>query len=293
MISDRVAVVLNVFSRPQNLGLQIEALKAQTIIPEAIFVWSNGYAPLDSNVLGVDYCSLASANHGVWARFAYALNVESPFVLVLDDDTIPGSKWIQNCLETMAISEGLLGTRGLKFRSRNSYYPNIEVGWQTQNEKIEEVDIVGHSWFFRREWLSAFWAEIPIGHYDRLVGEDIHFSYAIQKVLGLKTFVPPHPHHDVELWGSIPSRSAAVGTDENAISVRTDAAKRFNLAYRSYIARGFRLLSDQPESRRTPIFPTVSLAENVPLRNFLRKVPWLRNLSRKAYFGLLRRVGGH
>jgi hypothetical protein len=51
-------------------------------------------------------------------------------------------------------------------------------------EKVGEADIVGHSWFFERELLTAFWRELPDPKFDR-AGEDIHFSYMLQKYLGL------------------------------------------------------------------------------------------------------------
>ena len=73
-----------------------------------------------------------------------------------DDDTIPGKKWFENCLETIKQNEGLLGTQGLRFKSKTRYSPNICIGWDNPNIKTEKVDIVGHCWFFKREWLSTF-----------------------------------------------------------------------------------------------------------------------------------------
>ena len=43
---------------------------------------------------------LSNYNYGVWARFAYALNARTDYVCVLDDDTIPGNRWLGNCLNT-------------------------------------------------------------------------------------------------------------------------------------------------------------------------------------------------
>lgn len=34
-------------------------------------------------------------------------------------------------------------------------------------------------------------------------GEDIQFSYLAQKYGGIKTYVPPHPPGNTDLWGSI------------------------------------------------------------------------------------------
>ena len=54
----------------------------------------------------------------------------------------------------------------------------------------------------KREWLSAFWRELPNPIY-KTCGEDMHFSYMLQKYLNIKTYVPPHPHNDKEMWGSL------------------------------------------------------------------------------------------
>jgi hypothetical protein len=35
------------------------------------------------------------------------------------------------------------------------------------------------------------------------VGEDMHFSWMLQKYSEYKTWVPPHPVSDKEMWGSL------------------------------------------------------------------------------------------
>ena len=153
--------------------------------------------------------AFSNTNLGVWARFAYALNVETKYVCIFDDDTIPGRKWLENCLDTIKTHRGLLGTVGLLYtipappNPNSSYFENyVRFGWPHNNTRVQEVDLVGHSWFFEREWLSAYWRELPDPKY-KTCGEDMHFSFMIQKYLGLKTYVPPHPPEDKEMWGSI------------------------------------------------------------------------------------------
>src|SRR5690606_35792088 len=96
--------------------------------------------------------SQSNNNFGVWARFAYALNAISDYVCVIDDDTVPGNQWFENCLKTLEIHNGLLGTIGIKYHTNQGYFPSTRYGWANPNETIVEVDIVGHCWFFRREW---------------------------------------------------------------------------------------------------------------------------------------------
>jgi hypothetical protein len=58
------------------------------------------------------------------------------------------------------------------------------------------------------------WREIPNPKYNTC-GEDMHFSYMLQKYAGIKTFVPPHPRSDIEMWGS--TKGATYGGDANSL----------------------------------------------------------------------------
>lgn len=249
-------MILNVFKRSANFSMQVAALRAQTIPPVEILVWENGDETVaDLRVEGI-FVARANRNFGVWSRFAFALNASGDYILILDDDTIPGKKWIENCLATIKTHPGLLGTRGLRFSSRYSYAGYSEVGLYSPNQEIERTDIVGHAWFFRRELLAAFWAEYPNRFPEDLSGEDIHFSYAIQKVLGLSTFVPPHPINDVEMWGSKPDLAKDLGSDKVAISAAKGSLEKFEKAYSHYISLGFRIMvqsdSTVTDLRTTP-----------------------------------------
>jgi hypothetical protein len=92
----------------------------------------------------------------------------------------------------------------------------MRVGWPDggNNKHTLEVDLVGHSWFFKKEWLSHMWREIPNPKYNTC-GEDMHFSYMLQKYAGIKTYVPPHPNDDKEMWGSI--KGSQYGGDANSL----------------------------------------------------------------------------
>jgi hypothetical protein len=240
-----VTVILNVFKRSKSLAQQLAAIKAQSVPVNKILVWENGVESVPEALREGLIISRANENLGVWARFAYALNAETEFILMLDDDTIPGSRWIENCLNTMALTPGLLGTRGLIFVEPSSYSINLEAGVHSPNVEVTEVDIVGHSWFFKREWLAAYWAEYAAKFPEALAGEDIHFSFAIQKNLGLPTLVPPHPIGDLSLWGSQPESAVSLGTSQEAISKGVGAMLKFERALRHYRKQGFRVLAER------------------------------------------------
>jgi hypothetical protein len=235
-----ITVILNGFGRPQHFDSQLNAVMNQTVKPEAIMLWQNGNSqewPPSSNQITKAVCN---DNLGVWARFAFALNARTNWICVFDDDTIPGNKWFENCLETMKTHRGLLGTVGIRIHGERGMYPLKRYGWaDINNKKPMEVDYVGHSWFFHRDWLSHFWRELPPKEHDMLVGEDMHFSVMLRKYAGINTYVPPHPPDDRSLWGSQPETAWSIGTDNAALSVNPANLQRMSI-YAEYMkTQGF------------------------------------------------------
>jgi hypothetical protein len=243
-----ITAVLNLYKRPHVLRQQIDSLRNQTVPPKEIIIWKNyaeGYnipedIKADKSLIIID----SSKNLGVWARFAISIMANTEFVCVFDDDTIPGNKWFENCLTTMEQVNGLLGTIGLIFkphpeRYMNSYY---RVGWSDPVDSITKVDLVGHSWFFRKRWLTELFKILP--DYDRFLvsGEDMGFSWALQKI-GISTYVPPHPSNDLEMFGSIPSFAYNYGTENVGISMSTNGIQKFEDMFQYYTNEGFKFLN--------------------------------------------------
>ena len=255
-MNNTITVVLNGYKR-KNLKEQVEAIKNQSVPVKEIFYWQN-------TVPGFDYdedtyselnSALSNYNYGVWSRFAYALNAKSDYVCVFDDDTIPGPRWLENCLETYKTHPGLLGGIGLRFKNGNYEIDKLpdgkyaRYGWDSapnlagNNIEPVEVDIVGHSWFFTRDLLSVFWRELPEEHWSMLCGEDIHFSHMVQKYTDLKTYVPPHPPNDKTMWSSL--KAMEYGGDQHAtayINLATGEMARY-LQY--CVDNGFVLYRDK------------------------------------------------
>lgn len=251
----RITAVLNGYKRGKHLESQLAAIKNQSIAPTDIMLWQNLGEPFDPALTSQTIHASCNHNFGVWARFAYALNATTEFVCVFDDDTIPGRRWFENCLKTLVRHNGLLGTVGVRYQSTAAYFPFTRVGWVAPNLNTEQVDIVGHAWFFRREWLSAFWHELPGLNQSRLVGEDIHFSYTLQKYLRLNTYVPPHPPDQLELWGSLPETAINIGQDAAAISMNPANMQLMSQVYVGYIKKGFKTMAQRgaPQSAARPI----------------------------------------
>jgi len=247
MNTPKITALINCYKRWDSLPLQIEAIENQTIAPHEICLWVNAseeFNKFDKKIFNKYKTVISNYNYGVWSRFFHAMNSTGEFVCVFDDDTIPGSKWFENCFTEMKKREGLYGTRGVIFNPQANYKIAGDVGWHSGNQHTTEVDIVGHSWFFPRRYLSAFCAEAEIPQ-STICGEDMHFSYAIQKHLKAKTFVPPHPTTDLQMWGSIPQHGMLWGTDKNAISNRSDIEEKFKNSLDFYRSKGFQLILDK------------------------------------------------
>lgn len=249
-----ITVVLNGYKR-QNLREQVEAIKRQSVPVQEIFYWQNTVPGFnyDEETYSELNAALSNYNYGVWARFAYALNARTDYVCVFDDDTIPGTRWLENCLNTYETHPGLLGGIGLRFKNSNyelDFLPDgkaARFGWDNHpdlagnNLEPVEVDIVGHSWFFARDLLSIFWRELPGPQWSMQVGEDIHFSHMLQKYTDLKTYVPPHPSSDTSLWSSL--KAAIYGGDQYATANFSGEEMRRYLKY--VIDSGFVLYKDR------------------------------------------------
>ena len=246
-----ITVVLNGFRRPHTLQEQYEAVRNQSVGHVDVMFWGNysegAMEKFPHDVIEGCTSAFCNQNLGVWARFAFALNAYTRYICVLDDDTIPGSRWLENCLNTIQTHTGLIGCRGLRM-SGDDYlnYPNCKydgVGGGSDNTEPVEVDIIGHSWFFEREWLRAFWAEMPrVPLFSG--GEDMHFSFAIQKQFGLKSYVPVQPPDEKELWGS--TCSAKYGEDDAATSRTQQGHAQANAYWRYIVEQGdYELVKDR------------------------------------------------
>ena len=242
-----ITVILNAYRRPYNLDAQIKAIRDQTRPPKQIWVWVNDHEDLN----GFDFAQIDSDkvfrndhNWKFYGRFAGALLAETEHVAIFDDDTIPGSRWLENCLNTMETHEGILGSAGVILQG-DTYNPHQRCGWPTHNPETTQVDLVGHAWFFKRDWLKYLWAETPIT-WDN--GEDMQFSYAAQKYGNINTYCPPHPPSDKEFHGSILGNE--LGIDDKATSTNSSLSHQAFFSERDYcvstaISRGWVLVKDQ------------------------------------------------
>ena len=213
-----ITVILNAYRRPYNLKMQIEAIRNQTVKPKQIWLWINAHKDnegFDFKSLDVDRVFHNDFNWKFYGRFAGALLADTEYLALFDDDTVPGSKWLENCMNTMQTHEGILGSAGIILNDIY-YVKHDRCGWPTHNPEVTEVDLVGHAWFFKREWLKYLWQEKPTT-WDN--GEDIQFAFMAKIHGGIATYCPPHPPNDKEMHGSILGNE--LGIDNKATSTNS------------------------------------------------------------------------
>lgn len=241
-----ITAIVNIFRRINTLEEQINAIKNQSIPPKSIIIWNNGNRDINLNKYKNDpFYKVFDTNYnsGVWSRFIISQIADTEYVCIFDDDTIPGHNWFKNCLNCMEEKEALYGTIGVIFKDSGEYEHYRRYGWDCHNSGNNEVstpvDIVGHSWFFKKDWISYFVREPPKVNEYFSVGEDMTFSFMLQKYANIPTYVPPHPSNDLSLFGSIPKTAWEYGCDGNTGS---NVVKTFNEALLECYKGGFEIL---------------------------------------------------
>jgi glycosyltransferase involved in cell wall biosynthesis len=242
-MNPKISVILTAWLRPQYLEEQVERILNQSIPPHDIVLWYNcppkRFGLLERKQM-VSFKNdryvkkiICDHNFGIIPRFSMAACMEGEYVCIFDDDTMPGNRWFENCLAFVDSEKVLCGTIGLRYLSRTELKTEKpRMGWEGMNANLEYVDLVGHSWFFRREWAKYFWDEDPV---IRDFGEDIHFCAMLQRY-GIRVACPPHPQEDKTLWGSVhPER----GIDKVAISCSSDKSDLYWQAVKNEINNGY------------------------------------------------------
>ena len=212
-----ISVILNVYKRPERMEEQIQAILNQSIKikPENIHIWYNKSDKKQHDPNNKDIKTYkCNWNTKFFGRFVLPFLIKTKYVAMFDDDLLPQVDWLKNCIDSMEKQEGIYGGSGVLLQSLNGYVPMSKVGWNgLHSTKIERVDLVGHAWFFKQEWIKYMWYEDPVT-WDN--GEDIMFSYLCQKYGKIQTFVPPHPENNKKMWSSDYKHAVTVGSDINS-----------------------------------------------------------------------------
>jgi GT2 family glycosyltransferase/tetratricopeptide (TPR) repeat protein len=232
----RLTAILTAYRRPETLRDQLSAIREQTAAPQEVWLWANQpRREMRTVIKGLEFDRVvtSSRNAFVHARFALALTAPTEFVAIFDDDTIPGRRWLENCWHTFDKLPGILGSAGV--RLHDTRYASRSVhGWHHPETEAAEVDLVGHAWFLKTEWVHYLFSAPPVTGTN---GEDIELSARAWRLAGIHTYCPPHPSRDRELWGSL--HGVTFGDDAVALSRRPQHLEERDRIVRAEIAAGW------------------------------------------------------
>lgn len=245
-VSFDVTAVCTLYKRPESLVKQINALERQSLLPKQIFLYQDGIAEyykiqmletLSSKFANI---KIANKNTGVWERFRFAREAQTPYVCIFDDDTIPGSSWLENCHFHMMRRKGIYGTNGIVMTTETDYPfgGHFHVGWNGPVSECTEVDFVGHAWFTKTRYLDYMFEGTERFQNFKYTGEDMCLSVKA-KEKGIRTYVPPHPNSDKSLWGSTPIFGDAFGNTAEALSFNMDNLENMQKAVKAFEADGW------------------------------------------------------
>lgn len=212
-----VGVILTVYKRPHLIERQLEAVRRQTIPAKEIIIWHNqepGYDMPEIDLRPNESIIASSINRGVWARYSAMQLLDSEFIAVADDDSMPGHRFFENCLETLdQLPEfSIVGTCGVIFWDGNRHDAR-GVGWKFPSYDIVPADIVAHFSMFGRKLAKEF----VIAHtppFTDSCGEDYALC-ALARERGGAVACPPHDPQDRSGWGSL--EGMPLGSDDVAL----------------------------------------------------------------------------
>jgi Glycosyl transferase family 2 len=227
-----VTIILSIWKR-SYFEEQMDALLSQTCLPEAIWVIQfENHIEITSliehykRIFPSLFYIKSDVNLKYFARFNLAMHVQSEYVWLLDDDIIPGKKWLETACEkcrsfnTVVCCTGRIIPKDdfLPEKAAAGDIPRFFIGdcYNTDdiNYCLEDtfVDFGCNSYFMRTEWLKDFWAISP---FTLSIGEDIHLSATLKMLKNIATMVPAQMCE--ETTGNLKKQ---YGRDENSSWLR-------------------------------------------------------------------------
>lgn len=216
-----IDVITTLYKRA-NYNEQIQSLLNQSKKPRCIYVYQNdSHVEFNLNVLikqqadslkiPIRHIHSKDMNFKFHGRFTIPLLLDSDYVAIFDDDTIPGENWLANCLSHSVQLNCLVGANGRILR--NPKHKLKETGLDPNDVPSKQpilVDYVGHCWFFKREWIHYMWINPPKTMEN---GEDIHLAASLKIYGGISTYLAQQPMGRRDLWGDT---KPSLGWDDHA-----------------------------------------------------------------------------
>jgi hypothetical protein len=200
-----LTVLLAYSTRPELVDVQHRLLSTQTVQPRAVFAHVN---PSDKVELPpavrtmIDRLPNAKPNVdlGAWARWGYVATVGTEYVLIIDDDCMPGPRWFEAALKKLSASEGhnVIAAAGIMYRS-DQYDDVTLIGPEAPPAEEVDVDVGRGAWLMRTATARQVLAQEPAWP---MLSTGLHVAAVVQALEGFIT-VLPYAASDRAGWGML------------------------------------------------------------------------------------------
>jgi hypothetical protein len=254
-----LTIILSQHMRPALLERQIRALQAMTVAPAAMACFVNpvpGVQINDGLLQGIPKLR-ADRDMGPWWRWILAREAATKYVLMIDDDCIPGPQWLQRAYERIELAEQhgqrfVIAAGGLVYREDDprSTFP---IGPESPQYDEQVVDVGRGAWLMPADLLEAFHAFPRLG--SRVLTIPLHLATVLQREK-IPTVVLAYPLDNRAVWGLStppdPNGSMSQLLDSLAKSGRGQPAEYHRQeAYAMHRAVGWRPLVVQQSEQET------------------------------------------
>ena len=206
-----VTAIVTCCKRLHNVERIWEALRGQSQPCESIWFFYNGKETLTRGDLPpFDRILRGDDPDDHYTRFAAALAARTEYVFVIDDDCIPGTRWVENCLQAGRTRDGIFAPGGFRVTrpdfASGPYTREDQVGelCRARTSRTLEVDVPFHSFFLRRKHLAWMFSD-PMGvglHEGRIVrtvgNEDVLLACRAWRRAGVRSWLPSCPEPGME-----------------------------------------------------------------------------------------------
>lgn len=209
-----LTVVLGYHARPDVIEPQQRLLIAQSVTPQAVIAWLNPHAHIriPPHVLATLMrmpCVQPNVDMGPWMRWGVASQCPTEFVAVLDDDTMPGPRWLEAAIARLQSGNefDIVAAGGLLYSSDHSSDARL-VGPEVPPAEEVDVDVGRGGWVMRTATARLIASQPrPI----ETLSTGLHIASVAQEQEALTTVLPYG--RDRATWGMLepPRREGSVG----------------------------------------------------------------------------------
>lgn len=234
-------LVLSYHNRPQLAEQHLRYVFAQSVAPAALMAWINpGDAALPATVttaLENAFTIHPKYDMGPWMRWAVASQAYTEYVIVLDDDCMPGPKWIERAIERLSRGDqhDVVSAAGEVF-SADAWDAIRLVGPQAPPSQEVQADVGTGGWVMRTETARII-AATPRA--SEMLSTGMHIAACVQAHNG--SIIVLSYDHDRAGWGMLePQRSeGSMSQIANSDPEGPNASELRDAIYGEYRAGGW------------------------------------------------------